>query len=245
MAAGLDQISAQDGGSSIVLEALKGFLLSEHARPKIIELLTQRVVRDISHVSSEEMCEFVALTRNLEDEVASMGGNAEINYTTQVEAILTTIEPYVVEELSLLTVTDLMNAYIGFTHTHVSKPFEITNALESKLIKLSITKKMNFDDASEVLFEFSKQSIGSKILIETLAYMIETESAEKYALLKAANYKQDEPMNKHTGYKAIVALDTIQSKDSLRAIYQIGKMMDKNMDYEQLYTLKTIFAKNG
>jgi hypothetical protein len=82
VAAGLDQISAQDGGPSIVLEALKGFLSSLHSRDKIIELLAQRVVRDISQVSSEEMCEFVAVTRNLEDEVASMGGNAEINYTT-------------------------------------------------------------------------------------------------------------------------------------------------------------------
>jgi hypothetical protein len=156
VAAGLDQISSQEGGPSIVLEALKGFLLSSYSRSKIIELLAQRVVRDISELSSEEMCEFVALTRNIEDEVASMGGNAEITYTTQVEAILSTVEPYVLEEISLLTVTDLMNAYIGFTHTHVSKPFEITNVLESKLIKLSITKKMSFDDAAEVLFEFSK-----------------------------------------------------------------------------------------
>lgn len=82
VASGLDQISAQEGGTSIVLEALKGFLLSDHSRAKIVELLAQRVVRDISHLSSEEMCEFIALTRNLEDEVAGLGGNAEINYTT-------------------------------------------------------------------------------------------------------------------------------------------------------------------
>lgn len=104
---------------------------------------------------------------------------------------------------------------------------------------------MSFDDAAEVLFEFSKQHIGSKILIETLAHMIETESAEKYKHLMAANYKQDEPMNKHTCYKSIVALDAIQSKFSQRAIYQIAKMMDKNLEYEELYTLKGIFSKNG
>jgi hypothetical protein len=46
------------------------------------------VVRDFSQLSQEEMCDFVSLTRYIEDEVASMGGNAEITYTTGVETIL-------------------------------------------------------------------------------------------------------------------------------------------------------------
>lgn len=82
VASGLDQISSQEDGASIVFETLKGFLSSNHSRTKIVELLVHRVVRDISVLSSEEMCEFLALTRSFEDEVASMGGNAEITYTT-------------------------------------------------------------------------------------------------------------------------------------------------------------------
>jgi hypothetical protein len=46
------------------------------------------VVRDFSKLSQEEMCDFVSLTRYIEDEVAAMGGNAEITYTTGVETIL-------------------------------------------------------------------------------------------------------------------------------------------------------------
>lgn len=134
-----------------------------------------------------------------------------------------------------------MNAYIGFTHTHVSKPFQITNMLEAKLINYAVMKKMSFDDAAEVLYEFSQKQIGSKILIETLVHMIESDSADKYAL-----FNKDELLNKHTSFKSIVALDSLQSKFSQRAIYQIGKMMDKTtMDYEELYTLKSIFSKNS
>jgi len=70
------------------LETLKGFLSSPHRRGKIIDLLVNRVVRDFVKLSQEEMCDFVSLTRYIEDEVAAMGGNAEITYTTGVETIL-------------------------------------------------------------------------------------------------------------------------------------------------------------
>lgn len=182
---------------------------STHSRSKIIELLSQRVVKDFSLLTQEEMCEFVALTRNLEDEVASMGGHTDIDYTTQVEQILTTIEPYVQDEISLLTVNDLINAYVGFSHTHVSRPFQIINLLEARLINLAHGQKINFHDATEILYEFSQRQIGSKVLIETLINMVETISAEKFE-----KFEDNEVLSvdKDIGFKLIVALDTVQSE---------------------------------
>lgn len=71
-----------------MFETLKGFLSCQNRRGKIVDVLVTRVLRDFSKLSQEEMCEFVSLTRYIEDEVASMGGNAEITYTTGVEIIL-------------------------------------------------------------------------------------------------------------------------------------------------------------
>jgi hypothetical protein len=47
------------------------------------------------------------------------------------------------------------------------------------------------------------------------------------------------------GYKAIVSLDAIQSPNKDRSIYQFAKLMEKDLDYEQLYALKQIMGKNS
>ena len=63
VAHGLGQLSQQEGGAIVVYETWKGFLSSQHSRPKIIELLSERVVTDFALLSREDKCEFVALTR--------------------------------------------------------------------------------------------------------------------------------------------------------------------------------------
>ena len=68
-----------------------------------------------------------------------MGGNAELTYTTAVEAILETLEPYIQDEITLLTVGELINAYVGFTHPHISRPFQITNLIEARLLNSALS----------------------------------------------------------------------------------------------------------
>lgn len=107
-------------------------------------------MRDFAKLSHEEMCEFAALTRQFEDELAANG--VEICYTTGVEDILTVIEPYILDELQLLNVSEMVNAYVGFTHPHLSRPFEVTNFIEERLINLANSDMLSTDEAAEILY---------------------------------------------------------------------------------------------
>ena len=48
--------------------------------------------------------------------------------------MLKTVEPYIADEMALLSVQDLVNAYIGFSHPHSSQPFEVLSLIEARLI---------------------------------------------------------------------------------------------------------------
>ena len=100
---------------------------------------------------------------------------------------------------------------------------------------------MSFDDATEVLYAFSQKQIGSNSLIKSLYALVQGDAEMQYKNFKASG----ELIKPHTGYKCIVALDAIQMEDRLTTIYQIASMMDQTLDYQQLYTLKQIFAKSA
>lgn len=56
------------------------------------------------------------------------------------------------------------------------------------------------------------------------------------------NKKIEESIDSQTGYKSIVALESIKTEDSEEAMYQIAVMMDKNqLSYEEMYAMKAIF----
>jgi|688.fasta_scaffold1262172_1 hypothetical protein len=40
-----------------------------------------------------------------------------------------------IEEINLLSVKDMLNTYIGYSHPHVSKRFDILDLIETRLIK--------------------------------------------------------------------------------------------------------------
>lgn len=101
------------------------------------------------------MCEFAATLRNIEDDITRMSGNTQVNHVTYVESTLETIEPYIVDELPILLVKDLTNAYIGFTHTNVSQRLEILDLIETKLINITLDKKISVTDSIDLLYEMS------------------------------------------------------------------------------------------
>lgn len=56
------------------------------------------------------------------------------------------------------------------------------------------------------------------------------------------NKKIEDSIDSQTGYKSIVALESIKTEDSEEAMYQIAVMMDKNqLSYEEMYAMKAIF----
>lgn len=74
LASEISSIASERGGPSLLFEAWKGFMASDHSRTKIIELLQAKIVREFSKLTPEEMCEFVRSLRFIEDETASISG---------------------------------------------------------------------------------------------------------------------------------------------------------------------------
>jgi len=91
-----------------------------------------------------------------------------VGNSPNMEVILETIEPYITENLPNLTLVDLTNAFIGFSHPHVSTRLGILDLLETKLVTLAKTNKITFSDASFILSEVCSRHIGSKLLIQNL-----------------------------------------------------------------------------
>ena len=85
------------------------------------------------------MCDFVGTLRFIEDETASMSG--QVNENNTIEITLETVEPYIVDELPILSIHDQAQAYIGFTHPHTTKRFEILDLIEAKLLNYSYENK--------------------------------------------------------------------------------------------------------
>ena len=153
---GIDQISHQENGASDLFETYKGFMSSHHSRSKIIQFLQDRIVRDFSKLSPEDMCEFASVLRNIEKD--GISGTSQFNHEfTLLDNTLETIEPYIVEEMNLLKVRDLANAYVGFTHPLASKSFEIIDVLEQKLTSMILDNKMTLPDQIDMLYEMSQK----------------------------------------------------------------------------------------
>jgi hypothetical protein len=85
-----------------------------------------------------------------------------------VEATLETVEPYIVDELPILSIIDQASAYIGFTHPHTTKRFEILDLLEARMLYHILESKIDLSSCIEILYDFSLKQVGSKVLVETL-----------------------------------------------------------------------------
>lgn len=123
-----------------------------------------------------------------------------------------------------MTINDLINAQIGFTHPHVSRPFQITSLIEAKLINLSMSEKLSIDDLAEILHSFSEKQIGSKFMIETLSQVFEDQIRDKI--------KNNSKLDCQSAYKGIVAMDKIGLPKAGYFIEKLGGIIDKNLDYE-------------
>ena len=59
------------------------------------------------------MCDFVSVLRSISDDGITETYNHGFGF---IDTALETVEPYIVDELNLLKIKDLTNAYVGFTH---------------------------------------------------------------------------------------------------------------------------------
>ena len=127
---------------------------SDHSRPKIVEFLIDRITRDISELNLSEKTHFVTILRNIEDETAVNVGQVE--HQTTVEAVLKTIEPYLMDDIAVMNVEDLTNTFVAYSHPHVSKRPGILDILETKIIMLAQQPKgLSMRDCSSMLHSFA------------------------------------------------------------------------------------------
>lgn len=98
-----------------------------------------------------------------------------------------------------------------------------------------MSEKLSIDDLAEILHSFSEKQIGSKFMIETLSQVFEDQIRDKI--------KNNSKLDCQSAYKGIVAMDKIGLPKAGYFIEKLGGIIDKNLDYEQLQTLNTIFKK--
>ena len=77
-------------------------MASDYSRPKIIEFLIDRIVRNFKDLNLEERTSFVEMLRNIEDETVAYTGN--VLFQTGIESVLKTIEPYIVEDIAVMDI---------------------------------------------------------------------------------------------------------------------------------------------
>ena len=59
------------------------------------------------------------------------------------------------DELPILSMHDLVQAYIGFTHPHSTKRLEIIDLIETRMLNNAFEKKIDFGSCVEILYDFS------------------------------------------------------------------------------------------
>ena len=105
------------------------------------------------------MCEFANTLRHIQDESASISG--QVNQSNVVEVCLETIEPYIVDELPVLSMHDMVQAYIGFTHPHTTKRLPILDLIEARMLNDALDNKIDLESCIEILYQFALNQIGS------------------------------------------------------------------------------------
>lgn len=189
IAADIDQIAELHGGFSVILDTLHGFLGAKCARQKVVEVLCSRLTKDISRLNLTEKCEFLRTLTLVEDEAATMQASGQVDFTTTIDYYLETIEPYIMDQLNVMTLNDVLNAIVGFSHPQSTRRYDVLDALESRLVSACGTNQMGLEEAAHVLYELSRLQIGSKIAVDSLTTKIDAEVRARFDVYKAKNYR--------------------------------------------------------
>lgn len=92
-----------------------------------------KLTRDVAQLSLGEQCEFISTFINLQDEAAVNSSLQVVPFHNQISQCLATIEPLMVSKVPMMTLEDIRQAYLGFSHPHSPQRFKIIDLLESKL----------------------------------------------------------------------------------------------------------------
>lgn len=112
-----------------------------------------------------------------------------MDHPTGIDAVLKTIEPYLVDEIALMTVEDMINTFVAYTHPHASQRLAILDLLETKITLLaSQPKQLNLSDCANILHSFSSNQIGSKLMIDSLCSRLAQHSDALFQNFKESNY---------------------------------------------------------
>lgn len=167
--------------------------------------------------------------------------------------ILEKLEPYIAENLDLLTAEDLINCFVGFSHPHCQKRLTILDEIEEKIIASASLGQLKIEESADMLYEFSQLQIGSKSMITAVATLLDQQIVDQYSAFKAAEFKMTDAtkINFDSFYSAVVALDIVRHGNWMRSIYQMGKMYlatrdiegdaARQLSYDEAYMLYKMF----
>ena len=95
-----------------------------------------------------ERCQFISLLRTLKD-----GTPGEKLYPTFVQNVLEASEPYLMEDVSLMDVSDLVNVLVGYTHPDTYNRLALADVIEQRLTQLALNNKLEFKTLAPALYK--------------------------------------------------------------------------------------------
>lgn len=186
IAHGVDKL-IQVKGAAEVIPVLRGFISSEYSRSKIIQFLTDFILKEFDDLETSEQAEFLRLINNVRDEQLE-SYEQEIQNPTYFDGILETCQPYISAKLPVLTAQELIDFYFGFNHPNTFKRASIIDQLEARLISLQSISSLTPSEQIQLIFECSKSQSGSKPLITSLHSSLNKFLSKQYSDFRNNNY---------------------------------------------------------
>jgi len=89
----------------------------------------------------------------------------------------------------VMTLNDVLNAIVGFSHPQSTRRYGVLDALESRLVNACGTNQMGLEEAAHVLYELSRLQIGSKIAVDSLTSKIDSEVKARFEVFRSNSYR--------------------------------------------------------
>lgn len=94
----------------------------------------------------------------------------------------------IAEQMHALSIDDLINAIIGFSHPQSSKRLDILDLLEARLVIVLGMNQVSLADTVFCLSELSQRLTGSKLLMDNITEKLEQTIEAKYQVTQMQNF---------------------------------------------------------
>lgn len=115
----------------------------------------------------------------MEDSYLNIDENNKTKFPTYVQSVLTTAEPYLTNDVSLMSTDNLVDVLVGYTHSDSSERLPIANVVEQRLTQIALGNTMDFEEFASALYKLGTNQTGSKLMINKMFHNF-TQNVKKF-----------------------------------------------------------------